>query len=136
MKSLFPENIMSSGELSLDIIKAKLHYFELQLHELHWQTQSLAEHLCLGDGYELVFNIKDEIVEKIMGYTGVRTKAILIDPIKNYSPGMPNVVISELMEFAKNLERFGMMNSMPDIENIAQSLSGDAGKLKYRLTLS
>jgi len=138
LTSFFPTTMMSNsgGELSLDVIKAKLNYFELQIHELHWQTTSLAEHLALGDLYDLVFDIKDEIVEKIMGYTGNRTKAMSVDTIKNYSPGMPNVVVAELLSFAKQLENYGENNGMPDIENIAQSLSGDAAKIKYRLTLS
>ena len=135
-KSLFPEEMMGSVSLNLDSIKAKLNYFHLQLHELHWQTRSLAEHLALGDAYELVSGVKDEIVEKIMGYTGTRTKAMPVEAIKGYTPGAPDQVISELMNFAKQLEAFGETNGMPDIENIAQSLSGDAAKIKYRLTLS
>jgi len=138
LKSFFPDMMISNsgGELSLDVIKAKLNYFELQLHELHWQTTSLAEHLALGDAYDLVFDLKDEIVEKIMGYTGTRTKAMTVDTIKNYSPGMPNVIVAEILSFAKQLENYGESNGMPDIENIAQSLSGDFAKIKYRLTLS
>ena len=136
IKSLFPDDMMNSLSLNLDSIKAKLNYFDLQLHELHWQTRSLAEHLALGDSYDMVADIKDEIVEKIMGYTGTRTKTMPVEPIKQYSAGMPDQVISELMTFAKQLEAFGESNGMPDIENIAQSLSGDAAKIKYRLTLS
>lgn len=138
MKSLFPQEMLSSsgGELSLDIIKSKLNYFELQVHELHWQTFGLGEHEALGDLYNTIFSAKDEIVEKIMGYTGVRTKAMPVDPIKNYAPGLPNQIVSELILFAKKLEDFGASNNMPDIENLAQSLSGDAAKIKYRLTLS
>jgi len=131
--SLFPEDML--GVLSLDVIKAKLSYFELQLHEYHWQTTSLAEHLALGDAYTLIFNQKDEIVEKIMGYIGVRTKAMPVDPIKNYSQGGPSIIVSEIIIFAKQLESYGAMNNMPDIENIAQSLSGDLAQIKYRLTL-
>ena len=136
IKSMFPEEMMEKVSLNLDSIKAKLNYFDLQLHELHWQTKSLAEHLALGDAYDMVADIKDEIVEKIMGYTGTRTKTMPVEAIKGYSPGMPDQVISELMSFAKQLEAFGETTGMPDIENIAQSLSGDAAKIKYRLTLS
>lgn len=136
--NIFPNEMMKNQgtEMSLDNIKAKLNFFELQLHELHWQTTSLAEHLCLGDAYELVFSIKDEIVEKIQGYTGTRTKAMSVDTIKNYTIGMPNIIVGEILIFAKQLENFGDMNGMPDIENIAQSLSGDFAKFRYRLTLS
>jgi len=126
----------AGSSLSLDSVKAKLNYFELQLHELHWQTRGFAEHEALGKIYDRVFDLKDEIVEKIMGYTGVRTKAMPIQQIKDYSPGMSEQVIGELIRFAKQLEEFGETNNMPDIENIAQSLSGDAAQTKYRLTLS
>jgi DNA-binding ferritin-like protein len=137
-KSLFPEEMLNKGggELSLDKIKAKLNYFELQLHELHWQTKSFAEHSALGTIYDKVFDLKDEIVEKIMGYTGTRTKAMSVEPIKDYAVGMSEKVVTDLETFAKQLEAFGASNNMPDIENIAQSLSGEAAQTKYRLTLS
>jgi DNA-binding ferritin-like protein len=130
------DSMVKESELSLDTIKGKLIYFHLQAHELHWQTTSLAEHLALGDLYDLVHDLKDEIVEKIMGYTGVRVKATQLTPIKNYASGMPNTLVNEIISFAKDLERYGAAKNMPDIENIAQSLSGDAAKIKYRLTLS
>lgn len=138
IKSLFPEEMMESAgnSLSLDAIKAKLNYFEIQLHELHWQTRRFAEHEALGKIYDKVFDLKDDIVEKIMGYTGTRTKAMPIQTIKDYTPGIAEQVVNELQKFAKNLEEFGKANNMPDIENIAQSLSGDAAQTKYRLTLS
>jgi DNA-binding ferritin-like protein len=138
IKSLFPQEMLnsSSGELSLDSIKAKLNYFELQVHELHWQTFGLGEHEALGDLYNTIFSMKDEIVEKIMGYSGTRTKAMPVQQIKDYAPGLPNQIVSELISFAKQLENFGASNNMPDVENIAQSLSGDSAKIKYRLTLS
>lgn len=138
MKTIFPKEMMSSsqGGMTLDSVKAKLNYFELQVHELHWQTFGLGEHEALGDLYNTIFSLKDEIVEKIMGYSGTRTKAMPVEPIKNYAPGLPNQVVTDLISFAKQLEEFGESNNMPDIENIAQSLSGEAAKIKYRLTLS
>lgn len=138
IKSLFPEEMMENvgSSLSLDKIKAKLNFFELQIHELHWQTTGLGEHLALGDLYNTVFSIKDEIVEKIMGYTGTRTKATPMESIANYTIGLPTKIVSDLISFANQLEEFGEANNMPDIENLAQGLSGDAAKIKYRLTLS
>jgi DNA-binding ferritin-like protein len=126
----------ATNSFSLDVIKAKLSYFELQAHEYHWQTTSLAEHLALGDLYDLVFGLKDEIVEKIMGYAGVRVKAAKMEEVKNYTTGAPNQLVISIISFAKQLEEFGETNDMPDIENIAQSLSGAVAKIKYRLTLS
>ena len=135
-ESIFPKEMLSSGVLSLDVIKAKLNYFELQIHELHWQTKNYAEHIALGNLYDKIFDLKDEIVEKIMGYTGIRTKAMSVDLIKNYSSGLSTQVVNELIIFAKQLESYADSNNMPDIANIAQSLSGDASRTKYLLTMS
>ena len=137
-KSLFPSEMLNSagGELSPDVIASKLTHFELQLHNLHWATRSYAEHMALGGLYEKVFDLKDEIIEKIMGYTGTRAKIGSHAPLKDYAPGVSESVVNELQTFAKQLEAYGESNGMPDIENIAQGLSGDAAKTKYLLTLS
>ena len=41
----------------------------------------MGEHEALGDLYNNIFSVKDEIVEKIMGYLGTRTKAMPTDPV-------------------------------------------------------
>lgn len=139
LKSLFPEEMMEnkgSSSLTLETIAGKLSYFYEELHLLHFQTTSFAEHSALGTIYDKVGDFQDEIIEKIMGYTGRRVRAYKIDALKDYSSGMPNQVVRELVSFAKDLEEFGEANNMPDIENIAQSLSGEASQTLYRLTLS
>lgn len=139
LKSLFPDEMMEnsgSSSLTLETIAGKLSYFYEQLHLLHFQTTSFAEHEALGKIYDKVGDFQDEIVEKIMGYSGKRIKAYKIDALKDYSGGMPNTIVRELVKFAKDLEEFGEANNMPDIENVAQSLSGEASQTLYRLTLS
>jgi len=139
LKSLFPEEMMESkgsSSLTLETIAGKLSYFYEQLHLLHFQTTSFAEHEALGKIYDKVGDFQDEIIEKIMGYSGKRVRAYKIDVLKDYSNGMPNTVVRELVTFAKDLEEFGEANNMPDIENVAQSLSGEAAQTLYRLTLS
>jgi len=139
LKSLFPDEMMESkgsGSLTLETIAGKLSYFYEQLHLLHFQTTSFAEHEALGKIYDKVGDFQDEIIEKIMGYSGKRVRAYKIDALKDYSNGMPNTVVKELVTFAKQLEEFGEANNMPDIENVAQSLSGEAAQTLYRLTLS
>jgi len=137
-KSLFPEEMLEakSNGLTLETIAGKLSYFHEELHLLHFQTTSYAEHQALGIIYDKVADLQDEIIEKIMGYSGRRVKAYRIDVLKDYAPGMSMQVVRELVSFAKNLEEFGEANNMPDIENIAQSLSGEAAQTLYRLTLS
>ena len=139
LKSLFPDEMMENAmgsSLTLETISGKLSYFYEQLHLLHFQTTSFAEHKALGKIYDKVGDFQDEIVEKIMGYSGRRIKAYRIDVLKDYELGAPSRVVSELISFAKDLQDFGGSNNMPDIENIAQSLSGEAAQTLYRLTLS
>ena len=139
LKSLFPDEMMESkgsSSLTLETIAGKLSFFYEQLHLLHFQTTSFAEHSALGTIYDKVGDFQDEIIEKIMGYTGKRVRAYKIDALKDYTSGMPNQVVRELVSFAKDLEEFGEANNMPDIENIAQSLSGEASQTLYRLSLS
>lgn len=139
LKSLFPDEMMEnsgSSSLTLETIAGKLSFFYEQLHLLHFQTTSFAEHEALGKIYDKVGDFQDEIIEKIMGYSGKRIRAYKINVLKDYTASMPNEIVRELVKFAKDLEEFGEANNMPDIENVAQSLSGEASQTLYRLTLS
>ena len=80
--SLFPEGMMgSSSEMTLEGIATKLTYFHEQLHLIHWQTTSYAEHQALGSLYDQVHDFKDDVIEKLMGYMGKRPKAFKMQPI-------------------------------------------------------
>ncbi|NBW36556.1 MAG: hypothetical protein EBR30_16355 [Cytophagia bacterium] len=136
LKSLFPEDMMSKsngGGMTLESIASKLTYFHEQLHLLHWQTTSYAEHQALGGLYDYVHDFKDGVIEKLMGYTGRRPTSMKIDPIITTSA---DAVVSELMAFASSLKSHAEINSYHDISNLADSLSGEAAKTKYLLTLS
>lgn len=132
-KSLFPEEMMKSGELNLEMIAGKLTYFHEQLHLLHWQTKSYAEHQALGGLYDYVHDFKDGVVEKIMGYTGKRPAPYKIEAL---SSADSTSVVTALMDFASNLKAYGDSNNFHDIGNLADALSGEAAKTKYLLTLS
>ena len=132
-KSLFPEEMMKSGELNLETIAGKLTYFHEQLHLLHWQTTSYAQHKALGKLYEYVQDFKDGVVEKLMGYTGKRPGVFKIEAL---SGADANSVVTALMDFASNLKAYGETNKFHDVCNLADALSGEAAKTKYLLTLS
>ena len=132
-KSLFPEEMMKSGELNLETIAGKLTYFHEQLHLTHWQTTSYAEHQALGGLYDYVHDFKDGVVEKIMGYCGKRPGVYKIEALSTVDS---NSVVTALMDFASNLKKYGEVNGYHDIANLADALSGEAAKTKYLLTLS
>lgn len=136
LKSLFPEEMVNKAagsELSLESIAAKLTYFHEQLHLLHWQTTSYAQHQALGGLYDYVHDFKDGVVEKLMGYTGKRPAPYKIEPLTNCAAAQ---CVSDLMSFASDLKAYGEKNSFHDICNLADALSGEAAKTKYLLTLS
>jgi DNA-binding ferritin-like protein len=135
--SLFPEDMMrSSGmsEMTLEGIASKLTYFHEQLHLLHWQTQSYAEHQALGSLYDQVHDFKDDVIEKLMGYMGKRPKAFKMQPIVDMTSS--TTVVQELKGFAHELMEWAETNQYCDVENMAQDLSGKAAKTLYLLTLS
>ena len=134
--SIFPEGMMSSSssEMTLESIASKLTYFHEQLHLIHWQTTSYAEHQALGSLYDQVHDFKDDVIEKLMGYMGKRPKAFKIQPIVDMTSATS--VVQELKAFAHQLMEWAESNQYCDVENMAQDLSGKAAKTLYLLTLS
>lgn len=133
-KSIFPEEMIKSGsEMSLETIAARLTYFHEQLHLLHWQTQSYAEHQALGALYDYVHDFKDGVIEKLMGYTNRRPGVYKMEPLSQISS---TIVTNELLSFASSLKSFAENNGYHDIANLADALSGEAAKTRYLLTLS
>ena len=137
MKSLFPESMMSvsGGELSLDTIAQKFSYFFEQIHLLHLQTPSHAEHSALNV-WDDVVNAKDEFLEELMGYEGRKVSAYKFEPIVDYIPGAPERILTDLKNFASQLENYASSKGYSNIENLAQDLSGKAVKTLYLLTQS
>ena len=133
-KSLFPESMMSITELTLESVASKLTYFHEQLHLLHWNTTSYAEHQALGGLYDYVHDFKDGVVEKLMGYMGKRVGQMKIDPISPTANS--TAVVTDIMSFAHQLMTWAETNKYCDVENMAQELSGQAANTKYLLTLS
>lgn len=136
-KSLFPTDMIntSGGEITIETVAAKMSFFFEQIHLLHLQTPSHAEHSALNF-WDYVVDAKDEILEKLMGYEGRKIKAYKIDALTDYVPGAPSRVVGEVKAFAKQLQNFGDAKGYGDISNIAQSLSGEAAKTLYLLTQS
>lgn len=132
--SIFPKEMMKQ-EMTLEGIASKLSYFQKQLHLLHWQTTSLAEHKALKF-YEDILDFEDQIIEKLMGYMGKRPKAYKLDPLKDYSVGMSMQVLSDVCDFSYKLGEWADSQGYTDIKNICDTLSGEAAKTKYLLTLS
>ena len=135
MAKLFPDSMVSksSSEMTLEGIASKLGYFREQLELLHWQTTSEPEHRAIGSLYEYIDGFKDDVIEKLMGYTGMRPKAYKREPLVLTNSGE---VVQAVGDFAYELYEWAGESHYCDVENMAQELSGKAAKTKYLLTLS
>lgn len=132
IKSLFPQEMMNTSELDLESIAGKLLTFAEQFHLVHWQTGSYAEHIATGELYEYLYTFRDEVIEKLMGYTGRKPNGFKMGNINTSS----ETAISELMSFAISLKRYAESNGFIDVAAMADTLSGKAAKYKYLLRLA
>lgn len=119
--------------MTLESIASKLTVFKEQLHLVHWQTSSYAEHQAVGGLYSYVEGFKDGLMEKLMGYTGKRPTSMTVGTI---SASSSQAIVAEMMSFASSLKSYGEANGYHDICNLADEFSGEAAKTKYLLTLS
>lgn len=136
MKSLFPEEMMSKsngGGLTVESIASKLVTMELQLQLIHWQTASYAEHKATGGMYEYLQSFRDNIAEKLMGYTGRKPSTMSVGSLTSTSAMSIGM---EICSFASSLKSYAEANGYLDIGNMADELSGEGSKFKYLLTLS
>ena len=130
---IFPKSMLVNNDITLENVVSKLTYFQEQIHLLHWQTKSYAEHNALGSLYEYIQTFKDDVVEKLMGYMNKRVGSYKIDPIGN---GTADSIISDLQTWSYKLYEWAGKNHYCDVENMAQELSGQTAKTKYLLTLT
>lgn len=129
--------IKKEGELTPEYIQGKLFSFYDIAQKFHHDTKSYAEHNALQTLYSVLGGYRDEIPEKLMGYMGgKRIGKIELDPIPAYSHEESVKLAEEVRDFGYELYEWAGKKKYCDIENIAQSLSGDGAKVLYLLTLT
>lgn len=109
-------------------------YYQDQVKMKHWQTMSFSEHKALDSLHSTINDLKDDIVEKLIGYTGKRPTNIVIESLKDNLDSI--MLMNDMFNFASELCNFGEINHFQDISNLADTLSGEIAKTKYLLTLS
>lgn len=118
-------------------IVGKLFSFHNSAHKFHLDTKSFATHKALDELYTSLVGFKDGISELLMGYNnGKRIGKIRLDDIPDYSDDAVRKMLMEGMEFSKMLGEWAEEKNYCDIENTAQSLSGQFSKTLYLLTLT
>lgn len=120
-----------------EIIKGKLFSFQNSAHSLHLDTRSYAEHKALQKLYEGIDDIKDSILEILMGYqNGKRVGKAKLDEFPIYSQESVTALVKEGISFSYDLEMWAEDKKYCDLSNKAQELSGLFANVQYLLTLS
>lgn len=130
------ETDSNNQSLSIDAICSNLYLFPDKIQFCHHLTTSFAKHSALDKTYESLDSLKDEIIEKLIGYTGTRFKTLTLGSITNYTENYPKQLAQEIMQFGKKLEEWGEEMGYCDISNLAAGYSGAGAKLNYLLSLS
>jgi hypothetical protein len=134
MATIFPKEMLGEN-LSAEYIAERLSYFYEQIHLLHLQTSSHAEHEALNVWKDIV-NLKDDILEKLMGCEGKKVKVFKISPLLEYYKGLSTKIMKDVKDFSEKLEDWAEKEDYSGIEALAQELNGKAIQTLYFLTLS
>lgn len=120
-----------------EIIKGKLFSFQNAAHSLHLDTRSYAEHKALQKLYEGIDDLKDGILEALIGYqNGKRLGKAKLDEFPSYSQDAVHELVKEGLKFSQELYTWAEDKKYCDISNKAQDLSGIFATTQYLLTLS
>lgn len=129
--------VKKEEDLTPEYIQGKLFSFHNTAQKYHHDTKSYAQHKALDFLYTSLNKYRDEIPEKLMGYMGgKRIGKIQMDEIPSFSNESVHNLVEEIKDFAYELYEWAGKKKYCDIENIAQSLSGDSAKTIYLLTLT
>jgi hypothetical protein len=112
-----------------------LHQLSIMFETYHHNTKSTSKHNAIDQAHEMYSDIKDDLIEKIIGYTGLRYEKTEIETIE-YSIENLDKFPDFIINFSKTIEDFAISNKYGDIGNIAQELGGIGAKLSYLLTLN
>jgi glycerophosphoryl diester phosphodiesterase len=112
------------------LFAATLLHSSTNAHFEHWQTNSYSQHIALGEFYNGIIEVTDELVEAYMGIYG---------KIKSF-PDTYHKPTGEPLEYLKKLQAFvkEARNNLPKdteivqlIDNIAQLIDTTIYKLQF-----
>ena len=97
-------------------------------HILHWQTKSFSEHMALGEFYEAMPGLIDDLVEATQGATG----EIIQFPVDYYPPAKDGLTeLQDLRDYF--VENRHVMPSDSEIQNLLDSVGDQIDSSLYKL---
>lgn len=150
MKSILPveQSVVGSRERNINVTTSLTPESIMQLlfsyrdiaHKFHLNcflggVGSFAEHKALNKLYEGIQDLQDSILEQMMGYlqSSINSSATLSSAPKYNGTQDSIKLCTAIIDFAKELQVYASSSDMPNIENLAQELSGLAAQTRYFL---
>lgn len=119
----------------LDSLVTGLYQLPVKTQFCHHLTTSYSAHKALDGAYDSLNDLKDSIIEKLLGYSGTKFSKVALVPLFGYTEMMNLQVANEIVLFGAKLEEWAGKQGYCDIENLAQEYSGVGAQLKYSLNL-
>lgn len=110
-------------------LPSQIHQLLMEIKVSHYKAKpNDFEHQALGEAYDKLNDLADEIIEKLMGYTEKRIYEIQLVKAcacSGYECG------NKIIEMAKKITSYAEANDFCDIENLGDTFSGVGAKLRY-----
>jgi hypothetical protein len=120
--------MLKSQPASYKTLISELHEVLMCTKLSHYSTKSFAQHEALGQTYDSINELVDSITERILGYTNDTLTSFNFKEILSTPASMLG---TRIIGLAERLEKTAKENNWPDVENLAQELSGVGAKLSY-----
>lgn len=127
---------ITTKAMSINDIATHLFLLPVKAQFCHHLTTSYAAHKALDGLYDSINEMKDKIIEKIIGYTGTRYNELNLSKVSGFKETDCKSIAYEVMNYGKQLEEYASKQKWCDIENLAQSYSGAGAKALYLLSLT
>jgi len=119
-----------------EYIVSQLFYFHDCSHLFHLQTTSFAKHKMLGDLYESLVDMKDNISEYLLGIQAPRRfGSVSLMQVPPYSDENVSKMIDEGFQFSIKLCEYAESKKLEQLCNLSSELQGMFVKARYLNTL-
>lgn len=125
-----------SKRQSFHNIANNLYNVQLILEQAHRQTTNESHHRAFGEAYTAISDLKDTIIENIIGVLGINSGELNLPTIKEYKTQDNDNIVNYIMELSNVIESFAKENKISSVENYSQDLFAIAAQLKYKLSLN
>lgn len=122
-------------EYNLSDCYSELLKFELTAHWYHINTTDFAEHKSLDFLKDSVAEIKDKILEVLLGYIPRESRCKISYDLNYQGKGSSIALGKELWKFADHYEKMYAEKGWGDLEQLFQTLKEHASRFNYLISL-